>query len=328
MTAIKENGASFFDELLAMTALPSRRFRDALRELVAAGLVTSDSFEALRLAARWRAMPRDVGTEAPDPTRWIPIDPNRPRPVVQRRGMVRRLPKWKRPDIEGTDPERWPGRWSLVRTLGILGKESDEATMAEAIGRQWLDRYGIVSREHWKRERPAVSWRSIYLELRRLEMRGEIRRGYFVDGLAGVQFAKTDAVDLLRAKPADDAPVVILSATDPANVQNLPLLPEKRDSFARTRGRGTWIATINGVIVLVAESRGKAMRVRPDTLAADVTRAAKAMAEHLVRRSARPRDLVVETIDGVNAATSSQYPAFASAGFRRTTRAVRYYVRP
>jgi ATP-dependent Lhr-like helicase len=200
--------------------------------------------------------------------------------------------------------------------------------MAESIGRQWLDRYGIVSREHWKRERPAIAWRPIYMELRRLEMRGDVRRGYFVDGLAGVQFARPDAVDLLRAPQGDDeAPVIILSAADPANVQNLPLQPGKRDSFARTRGRGAWIATIGGVVVLVAESRGKTMRVRPDIADADVTRAAKAMAEHLVRRSARPRDLVVETIDGANASASSRYPLFAAAGFRRTTRSIRYYAR-
>jgi ATP-dependent Lhr-like helicase len=323
--AIRENGASFFDELMAMTALPSRKFRDALRELVAAGIVTSDSFEALRLVARWRAMPRDVGSDAPDPSRWIPVDASRPRPVVQRRGMVRRLPKWKRPDVEGTDPERWPGRWSLVRTAGILGPEAGDAVHGELIGRQWLDRYGIVSREHWKRERPSIGWRAIYLELRRLEMRGDVRRGYFVDGLAGVQFAKPEAVDLLRAAGEDNPPVIILPAADPANVQNLPLQPEKRDSFARARGRGAWLATIGGTIILVAESRGKSMRVRPDTPAADVTRAAKAMAEHLVRRSARPRDVVVETIDGSAAATSERYPDFASAGFRRTTRSIRYY---
>lgn len=327
LDALKENGASFFDELLAATALPSRKFRDALRELVAAGLVTSDSFEALRLAVRWRAMPRDVGAEAPDPTRWIPVDPDRPRPVVQRRGMVRRLPKWRRPDLEGTDPERWPGRWSLVRTSGVLGPQADEAAMAESVGRQWLERYGIVSREVWKRERPAIAWRPIYMELRRLEMRGEVRRGYFVDGLAGVQFAKAEAVDMLRATPGDEPPVIILSSSDPANVQNLPLQPEKRDSFARARGRGSWIATIGGQIVLVAESRGKSMRVRPDVSAADVARAAKAMAEHLVRRSARPRDLVVESINGIAAATSPNYPAFAEAGFRRTTRAIRFFVR-
>jgi ATP-dependent Lhr-like helicase len=254
--AIRENGASFFDELMTMTALSSRRFRDALRELVAGGVVTSDSFEALRLAARWRAMPRDVGREAPDPTRWIPVDPDRPRPVVQRRGVVRRLPKWKRPDVEGTDPERWPGRWSLVRTTGILGPQVDEAAMAESIGRQWRDRNGNNAREHWKRERPALGWRPIYMELRRLEMRGEVRRVYFVDGLAGVQFAKQEAVDLLRAPADDEPPVIILSAADPANVQNLPLQPEKRDSFARSRGRGAWLAKIGGLVVLEAESRG------------------------------------------------------------------------
>jgi hypothetical protein len=59
----------------------------------------------------------------------------------------------------------------------------------------------------------------------------------------------------------------------------------------------------------------------------DFNRAAKAMAEHLVRRSARPRDLVVETIDGVAAATAPAYAPFAAAGFRRTTRAIRYYAR-
>ena len=156
-------------------------------------------------------------------------------------------------------------------------------------------------------------------------MRGEVRRGYFVDGLSGVQFAKPEAVDQLRAAAEEDPPVIILSASDPANMQNLALQPEKRDSFARTRGGGSTIATIAGRVVLVAEARGKSMRVRPGVPESDVTRAAKAMAEHLVRRGTRPRDLMVETIDGANAATSPSYAAFAAAGFRRTTCAIRYY---
>jgi ATP-dependent Lhr-like helicase len=323
---LKENGASFFDELQSGTALPSRRLRDGLRELVAAGLVTSDSFDSLRFASRWRAIPPDLAATAPDPARWIPTgDPATDRPVIQRRGVVRRLPKWKRPDLESSDPERWPGRWALARTPGIFGAQQDEGAMAESIGRQWLDRYGVISREHWRRERPAVAWRPIYLELRRLEMRGEVRRGYFVEGLSGVQFAKPEAVDQLRAEPRAEAPVIVLSASDPANVQNLPLDPERRDSFARVRGRGAWIATISGLVVLVAESRGKAMRVRPGMSEADVTRAAKAMADHLVRRGSRPRDLVVDTINDEPAARSGVYPAFAAAGYRRTTRAIRYY---
>ena len=162
---------------------------------------------------------------------------------------MRRLPKWKRPDLEGTDPERWPGRWSLARTAGTLGPQHDEATMASAIARQWLERYGIVSREYWKRERPSIPWRPIYLELRSLEMRGDVRRGYFVDGLAGVQFAKPEAVDMLRGATEGELPVVIISMSDPANVHNLPLpagearqLREERAEVARgsQRSVGGW----------------------------------------------------------------------------------------
>jgi ATP-dependent Lhr-like helicase len=239
--------------------------------------------------------------------------------------MIRRLPKWRRPDVEGVDPERWPGRWSLARTAGILGPAGPEPQQAEAIARQWIERYGIVAREHWRRERPPVSWRSIYLELRRLEMRGEVRRGYFVEGLSGMQFAKPEAVDQLRAPASQEGPIIILSATDPANVQTLPLTAEKRDIFASVKGRGAWLATLDGTVILVAESRGKSMRVRPGISDADIARAAKSMADHLVRRSSRPRDLIVETIDDRPAATSAHYPAFASAGFRRTTRAIRYF---
>jgi hypothetical protein len=49
------------------------------------------------------------------------------------------------------------------------------------------------------------------------------------------------------------------------------------------------------------------------------------MADHLVRRSIRPRDVVVESLDGTTPSTAPSYPAFAAAGFRRTTRAIRYY---
>ena len=54
-----------------------------------------------------------------------------------------------------------------------------------AVARQWLARYGVVCRDWWRRERPAVAWRAIYHELKRLEFRGEVRRGYFVAGLPG-----------------------------------------------------------------------------------------------------------------------------------------------
>ena len=79
-----------------------------------------------------------------------------------------------------------------------MGTFESEEARAEMIARQWLERYGVVTRDWWRRERPPVSWRAIYRELRRLEYRGEIRRGYFVKGLGGAQFALPHAVERLR----------------------------------------------------------------------------------------------------------------------------------
>src|SRR6478672_674523 len=101
------------------------------------------------------------------------------------------------------------------------------------IARQWLERYGIVSREIWRRERPAIGWRSIYHELKRLEFRGEVRRGYFVRGLSGAQFALPEAVEMLRTTgDVGEAPPVVMSVNDPGNVFNLPLPQDPaRDPF-------------------------------------------------------------------------------------------------
>jgi ATP-dependent Lhr-like helicase len=178
LEVLQRDGASFFDEIVSSAVLTSRQARDALRELVGAGLVTNDTMEALRRVVAWRPMisPRD--RVQPDPTRWLPADftPSANRYVVQKRPNLRRLPKWKRPDIQGgEDTSNWPGRWSLVRIPRVLGPEVDESVWAEAIGRQWLERYGVVSREMWRRERPPIAWRSIYRELKRLSGRGSSR---------------------------------------------------------------------------------------------------------------------------------------------------------
>jgi ATP-dependent Lhr-like helicase len=69
-----------------------------------------------------------------------------------------------------------------------------------------------VTRDWWRRERPAVSWREIYRELRRLELRGEVRRGYFVRGLAGAQLATAGAVEALREiADGTTAPAITMS---------------------------------------------------------------------------------------------------------------------
>jgi ATP-dependent Lhr-like helicase len=329
LAALREEGASFFDELQTSTSLSARALRDALRELVGAGLATNDTVESMRSVVRWRPFVNPRDRNQPDPTRWLPADfePSANRYVVQRRPNLRRLPKWKRPDKVAPDEGSWPGRWSLVRTARVLGPEIDENTAAESIARQWLERYGIVSRETWRRERPAVEWRAIYRELKRLEFRGEVRRGYFVRGLSGAQFALPDAVELLRSNEAPDAAPVVMSASDPANVYSLPLAQDPaRDPFVRPRSRGALLISINGVVVMMAERRGERIAIRPDTSAEQITAAAGALVAHLTRRTTK--DLAIESIDGRPAANTAHADAFVAAGFRRGTRGLRFYRGP
>jgi ATP-dependent Lhr-like helicase len=207
----------------------------------------------------------------------------------------------------------------------MLGPDVDEAAWAEMIARQWLDRYGIVSREVWRRERPSVGWRSIYRELKRFEFRGEVRRGYFVRGLSGAQFALPEAVEMLRAEPPPgEHGSVVMTAADPANVFTLPMPQDSaRDPFVRPRSRGALLVAVDGLVVLMAERRGERIAIRPDTPPDQATRAATALVEHLLERTTR--DLVIESIDGVPASGSAWLDAFAAAGFRRGTIGIRYY---
>jgi len=325
LEALSRLGAVFFDELLADTAFSPRKLRDALRELVGAGLVTNDTIDAMRAVVHWRPLVSPRDRSRPDPTRWLPPDftPSANRRVVQRRPNLRRLPRWRRPDLPGGDPDAWPGRWSLVSSPRVLGPSADEAALGEMIARQWLDRYGVVAREMWRRERPMVAWRVIYRELKRLEFRGDVRRGYFVRGLSGAQFALPEAVEALRSDDSAGDEAVVFAAADPANVFPLPLPGDPaRDSFVRPRSSSALLVSIGGRVVMIAERRGSRVVVRPATDEQTVTRAAEALVNHLSARIRR--DLVLETIDGQPAAGSPHAPAFAATGFRRGATGLRF----
>jgi ATP-dependent Lhr-like helicase len=287
---IASEGASFIGDIQAITGFTMLAVREAIRELVAWGLVTNDTVEALREVARWKPMLPRTGN---DPTSWLPADykPSPNRRFTRTRPNLRRLPRWRRPDKPGAAPSGWTGRWSLVRRRGTIGPDVPEEEKAERIARQWLTRYGIVSRDWWRRERPPVSWRAIYRELRRLEFRGEVRRGYFVKGLGGAQFALPDAVEWLRTVAGEDqssAPFIVMAASDPANVYNLPLDSIERDPLSRPRGSGALLVTRGGRVAIAVEARGKRYSVA-DWLSPEEAAAAKrALVEHLRgERSAR-----------------------------------------
>jgi ATP-dependent Lhr-like helicase len=178
-----------------------------------------------------------------------------------------------------------------VRRRGTLGPNLPEEERAERIARQWLARYGIVSRDWWRRERPPVPWRAIYRELKRLEFRGEVRRGYFVKGLGGAQFVLPDAVEWLRTTASEDqtsAGFVVMAASDPANVYILPLELVNRDPLSRPRGSGALLVMRGGRVAIAVEARGRRFTVADWLSPEEVAAAKKALLEHLRgERSAR-----------------------------------------
>ncbi|HMG00561.1 MAG TPA: hypothetical protein VK560_04895, partial [Gemmatimonadaceae bacterium] len=289
-TTIATEGASFIGDIQGVTGLTMLAVREAIRELVAWGLVTNDTVEAMREIARWRPMVPRTGK---DSTSWLPTDytPSPNRRFTRTRPNLRKLPRWRRPDKPGAAASGWTGRWSLVRRRGTLGPDLPEEEKAERIARQWLARYGIVSREWWRRERPPVPWRSIYRELKRLEFRGEVRRGYFVKGLGGAQFALPDAVEWLRTVAGEDQPVagfVVMAASDPANVYNLPLELVDRDPLSRPRGSGALLVMKGGRVAIAVEGRGRRFTVADWLSPEEVETAKKALLDHLRgERSAR-----------------------------------------
>jgi ATP-dependent Lhr-like helicase len=112
------------------------------------------------------------------------------------------------------------GRWSLWRDPSPDDRLSSEAVL-ERRARQLLERYGIVFRDLLAREMNMPPWRSLLGVYRRLEARGEIRGGRFVNGFVGEQFALPNAVEAVRETRRNaamqDSPVIV-SAADPLNL--------------------------------------------------------------------------------------------------------------
>ena len=139
-------------------------------------------------------------------------------------------------------PRHSSGRWALL--YGVEGVEHDKSI--EATCRMLLERYGIVFRELITRETILPRWRELLMCFRRLEDRGEVRGGRFVDGFLGEQFALPVAVESARAARdrAPDDQVITLSAADPLNLVGIIVPGERVPAIS-----GRFVSFRNGVAV-------------------------------------------------------------------------------
>ena len=230
---LRDEGAALLADVAEGTGLGQAAAQAALVELALAGLVTNDSLEALHAILGHEPPP---GSDRPFSSLEAQLAALRPnRPPERTRWRVREARRRAREVVVARERARrtpWLGRWSLVHRPSLLGKPLSDEERALRQARQLLLRWGVVTRACLEREPPLLDWTSLYQVLSRLEMRGEVRRGYFVEGLPGVQFALPEAVEALRAasharegalagEVADDdpaSPLVVLSAADPAQL--------------------------------------------------------------------------------------------------------------
>jgi ATP-dependent Lhr-like helicase len=217
---LEKRGASFLGDVArSLGRLPSET-EDALWELVASGIVTGDGIAGLR-------------------TLLLPEKERRPR----RAGHLRAVP--------GRASRRMMpvGRWSLLRAEASVATAPGEDHV-ERSARRLLARYGIVFRDVCVRERFLPPWRALLLTLRRMEARGEVRGGRFVEGFVGEQFALPEAVDALRAVRRRHVAneLVMVAAADPLNLVGIVTPGARVSPFS-----GQVIAYRNGTPLEVGE---------------------------------------------------------------------------
>jgi ATP-dependent Lhr-like helicase len=209
------------------------------------------------------------------------------------------------------------GRWSPVRSL--LGDPPSETERLHARALMLLDRYGLATRAAAHAESLPGGFAGIYDVYRAMEETGKLRRGHFVEGLEGVQFAYAGAVDALRdartAEQGIDKPeLVLLAATDPANPYGALLAwPPQPATAGPRRAVGASVVLIDGQLVLFAD-RGARRLLTFGEPGAMIERAAAGLRG--LFRDRRRGPLRVREIDGVMALDSPHAPWFIRAGFR------------
>ena len=218
--AFESRGALFFGDLVNATGLLRTEVEKGLAELVAWGLVSSDSFAGMRALL-------------------VPSDRRRPLGGgYRRRGRIAPF------GVENA------GRWSRTHGRPPLPEEQ----VAEAIAWQLLRRYGVVFRRLVQRETLLAPWREILRVYRRLEARGEIRGGRFVGGFSGEQYALPEAIGLLRSTRREHGAdeLVAVSGSDPLNLVGILTPGEALPAIASNR-----VLYRDGVPVVVKEGDGE-----------------------------------------------------------------------
>ncbi len=278
--AALDREALFWFDLLAATGLEAEIALPALWELVWAGEVTNDAWTPLRAGRRYATQQKQ-----------------RVRP--------RRFSRQRAANITSTQ-----GRWSP--TARLFPERPDRRALAELL----LERQGIVTRDGVRGEGIPGGYSAVYGELRDLETLGICRRGYFVEGLGGAQFALAGAVERLRelrAHDGEEQDALVLAAADPAQPYGAAIPWPKRAGARAARVAGAHVVLLGGEAALFVERGGRSLVPLREPDDAWLRPALAALVDHVKRGGAKR--LAVERFDGRPVGDTEVMPLLIEAGF-------------
>jgi ATP-dependent Lhr-like helicase len=295
---LRQHGASFFGEIHQGTGggFPQETV-DALWDLVWMGAISNDTLHPLRAYVR---------SEDKRAARRGRTQPFRSRRLV---------------------PRTAEGRWALVDV-----RKTSRVAITEwsaALAQQLLTRHGVVTRETVALEGVPGGFSAVYDVLKAMEESGRIRRGYFVGGLGGAQFALPAAVDLLRSfRDVPESPHrVILAATDPANPFGAVLKwpfdkAQGKPSESATRSAGARVILVDGLAAgYLRRGERELLLAAPDPepqRSRTIREVARALLELASAREPGRQGLLIVEINGEPAATHPSAHLFAQEGFAAT----------
>lgn len=299
---LNQGGAMFLVDMARLTGSAPSAVRHQLKSLVSCGLVTNDRFDVMR--RNWEDETESATSES----------------------LAARRARWR--SARRAVSQRPQGRWSM---LPWGNPEPEALAINQAL--TLLNRYGLAARELARLDSSFLPWRMLYQVLQRLEFAGEVRRGYFVKGLSGSQFAWPECVEELRRliNVVDEHPI-LLHSFDPAQIIGLGNNDQKsleaNGSINRiTQRRGTWVVIENGHPILLIEQNGKRLTPEPHASEAAMKRAIHLLGSML--QSAHGVNwrgkLTVEEWAGQSVIGSPGQPLLENAGFVRDYQALSLY---
>jgi ATP-dependent Lhr-like helicase len=302
---LETRGASFATDVVRQLGIEPSRGRAALAGLLRRGLVTNDRLDPLRpgAAAVAEALARASGSAS-----------------VPRPGLIR-----PRRSLRRTASARPEGRWSRLEPP----PEGDEETSCLSWAAVLLERYGVLTRETAALDPWAPPWRVLVPWLGRAELRGEVRRGYFVEGLSGVQYALSEVAEELARRAADpsaEREPVLVCTLDPANLYgagaplDIDLLEGGTARLARNAGN--FLVLYGGRPVLIIEAFGKRLTGLASASEPEL-RGALALLPTLAGPARRV--LKVESYNTEPALASAAAPWLGEVGFVRDYPGMTYY---